>query len=76
VLGDRRREKDASNFIWIGVGAVVGALAVLRSGPVLPASTARPSKPTMLGWSALALGLLTVALSFLVTGGGSSRCSG
>lgn len=64
---------DASNVIWIGIGAVVGALAVLLGGRGTPASPARPAKPTMLGWSALALGLLTVVLSFLVTGGGSSR---
>jgi len=54
------------DWVWIGLGVVVGVLAVVPGGRQPAQGSA---KPTALGWSVLGFGLITALLSALATWG-------
>lgn len=60
-------------FLWIGLGVLVGVVALVVGRRPASGEAGGRGGPTVLGWTVLGLGALTLVLSFLVTGGGSGR---
>lgn len=59
------------DFLWIGLGAAAGVLAVVIGGRDLSRGAGKAAKISALGWCVLIFGAVSLMLALLVTSGAS-----
>ncbi|MGA8047618.1 MAG: hypothetical protein WCA30_15270 [Dermatophilaceae bacterium] len=60
---------NAIDLVWIVAGVTLGVVVVILGRRARPGGPDRSATPSILGWAALGLGLLTLVLAFAVTAG-------
>jgi hypothetical protein len=68
-VGPKEVDMNAIDLVWIVAGVVLGVVVVILGRRARPAGASRSASPGPLGWATLALGVLTLVLSFLVSRG-------